>query len=84
VWRTALDNSHMSVQDLIGEVHEGDHSETVTDQFLSKLGAFVSHAYQHVFVPPSPMFDTSFSERVVFDFYVVADHKVGTALLHCR
>jgi hypothetical protein len=73
VWRAALDK-HMSVQDLIGEAHEGDHGEAVTDQFLSKLGAFVSHAYQHVFVPPSPLYDTPFSERVVFDFYLVADH----------
>ncbi len=73
VWRAALDK-HLSVQDLIGEAHEGDHGESVTDHFLSKLGAFVSHAYQHAFVPPSPMLDTPFSERIVFDFYLVADH----------
>lgn len=48
----------------------------ILDNFLSQLGAIISSGIHHLVVPPTPLFQTYYNKRIIFQIFIIKDHNV--------
>eukprot|EP01104_Vermistella_antarctica_P018574 TRINITY_DN6935_c0_g1_i1.p1 TRINITY_DN6935_c0_g1~~TRINITY_DN6935_c0_g1_i1.p1 ORF type:complete len:987 (+),score=140.82 TRINITY_DN6935_c0_g1_i1:91-3051(+) len=66
---------HLDITDLKGTLVEGEGADHILDGFLSELSSVVSSSLKHLVVPPSPLFEADFSDRVSFDVTLIRSHE---------
>jgi hypothetical protein len=73
----------------IGQVYHrvflGDDDEAsdalLVDRFAARMGAVLSRALRHVFIPPSSLFKTPYSSHVIFHVFVLKAQNVTKRFL---
>jgi len=60
---------------LFGDDNEGFDSSLLMDNFLSQLGGIISLSIRHLVIPPTPLFEIRFTERVIFHLFIIQNHQ---------
>ena len=60
--------------DLAGSLDEGSDITPSFDAFLAQLSATLSRALHHLFTPPTPLFPTTYYDRVTFHVFLISNH----------